>query len=178
MRLLFDSKDLRIQLSSILILIACGLTGCKQSHEAESSLLRALPIDKLISTETCKVHLSSEKIFVNGMDGPDKETDTFTLNFEFSGDSTVVVSPETQVCLTKRDQLYCKIYPGFINKVPYVKTKSLFLLMRADHVTPWGYVGLKGEKEAELVSVNDVVDWLAREKKIHLKIQSCEEGKQ
>jgi hypothetical protein len=49
--------------------------------------------------------------------------------------------------------------------------------MRADHVTPWGYVGLKGEKEAELVSVNDVVDWLAREKKIPLKIQACEERK-
>jgi hypothetical protein len=167
-----DFVDLRIQLSSVLILLACNLSGCDRSHEEAPPPLVS-PIDKLISNEACKVHLESEKIFVNTMGSPDKETETFTLSFEFKGDSTVIMTSEGQVCLSKRDEPYCRIIPGSVTKLTYVKTQNLFLLMRGDHRTPWGYVDLKNEKEAELLPVGELVDWLVREKIIPLRIERC-----
>jgi hypothetical protein len=165
--------DLRIQISSVLVLIACSLSGCARSHEPETSPPPASPMERLISTEDCKVRVVSEKLFGNKMDSPDKETETYNVTFEFKGDSTLIMTVEGEVCLTKRDEPYCRAYPGSVSKLSFVKTQNIFLLLRGDHRTPWGYVGLRNEKEAELLPVGDVVDWLVKEKKVSLHVESC-----
>jgi hypothetical protein len=172
-----DPMDLRIQIFSILVLIACSLSGCDKGHDDEVITPPIAGLDRLISTESCKVRLMSGKILTRQMDSPDKDTEFATITLEFKNDLTVLLSSDTEFCLTKRDDVYCRPYPSSVVPLTYVKGQNVLLLMRGDHLTPWAYVSMKNEKEADLVSTSDVWDFLPRDKKMPLRIESCSGGK-